>query len=238
MTLILASILVAGVMWLFLRRPSAPSSVRSPYPLSLLGTFLVMMLLGFSINTLTLLALTLSVGFVVDDAVVMLENINRHIDRGETGMTAALNGSREISFTVLSMTLSLSIIFLPLIFLGGFVGHLFSDFGVSIAVVILISGMVALSVTPMLCSRYLKPNHAHALTDLHDTGHLPEDGIFQRFFKDSRDFYIRTLKVALNHKYWMLALAGLALAGSVWLVMIVPKAFSTQPEFGHDQCQH
>jgi len=225
MTLILASILVAGVMWLFLRRTSATLIGAVAIPLSLLGTFLVMMLLGFSINTLTLLALTLSVGFVVDDAVVMLENINRHIDRGETGMTAALNGSREISFTVLSMTLSLSIIFLPLIFLGGFVGHLFSDFGVSIAVVILISGMVALSVTPMLCSRYLKPNHAHARTELHDTGHLPEDGIFQRFFKGSRDFYIRTLKVALQHKYWMLALAGLSLAGSVWLIMIVPKAF-------------
>lgn len=225
MTLILASILVAGVMWAFLRRPSATLIGAVAIPLSLLGTFLVMMLLGFSINTLTLLALTLSVGFVVDDAVVMLENINRHIDRGEVGLTAALNGSQEISFTVLSMTLSLSIIFLPLIFLGGFVGHLFADFGVTIAVVILISGVVALTVTPMLCSRYLKPNHPHTLATLQDTGHLPDQGFFQGLFKNSRDFYIRTLKVALQHQYWMLALAGLSLIASIGLLMIVPKAF-------------
>ncbi len=232
LTLILASFLVAGVMWLFLRRPVATLIGAVAIPLSLLGTFLVMMLLGFSINTLTLLALTLAVGFVVDDAVVMLENINRHVDRGEGGRDAALRGSKEISFTVLSMTLSLSIIFLPLIFLGGFVGHLFSDFGVTIAVVILISGIVALTVTPMLCSRYLKAPESAGMDSVADPHHLPASGLFQRFFLATRTVYIRTLQVALRHKYWMLALAGLSLAASIGLVMVVPKAFLPRQNSG------
>ncbi len=224
-TLAIASFLVAGVMWLFLRRPSATLIGAVAIPLSLLGSFLGMRLLGFSLNTLTLLALTLAVGFVVDDAVVMLENINRHIDRGETGITAALNGSREISFTVLSMTLSLAIIFLPLIFLGGFVGHLFADFGISIAMVILISGVVALTVTPMLCSRYLRPNHPHHLAELQDPDRLPENGWFQRAFKASRDFYMRTLERTLRHRNWMLFLAFLFLLGSLGMATLVQKAF-------------
>ncbi|WP_308388669.1 efflux RND transporter permease subunit [Acidithiobacillus sp. AMEEHan] len=224
-TLLIASLLVAGVMWLFLRRPSATLIGAVAIPLSLLGSFLGMRLLGFSLNTLTLLALTLAVGFVVDDAVVMLENINRHIDRGETGITAALRGSREISFTVLSMTISLAIIFLPLIFLGGFVGHLFADFGISISMVILISGAVALTVTPMLCSQYLRPSHTHALVGPHDPDHLPENGWFQRLFKRSRDAYVGSLELALRHRNWMLFLAFLFLLGSLGLATLVHKAF-------------
>jgi len=213
-TLLLASILVAGVMWLFLRRPTATLIGALAIPLSLLGTFLVMMLLGYSLNTLTLLALTLSVGFVVDDAVVMLENINRHIDRGTSTMQAALDGSREIGFTVLAMTLSLAIIFLPLILLGGFIGHLFAAFGVTISVVILVSGVVALTVTPMLSSRFL---HMGAAEE--------KSSRFERGFSHSRTFYIRTLYIALRHKNWMLALAAIMLLGSIGLALIVPKSF-------------
>ncbi|MHB1202678.1 MAG: efflux RND transporter permease subunit [Acidithiobacillus sp.] len=211
-TLGLASLLVAGVMWVFLRRSSATLIGALAIPLSLLGTFLVMMVLGYSLNTLTLLALTLAVGFVVDDAVVMLENIHRHIDRGESGFTAALHGSREVGFTVLSMTLSLAIIFLPLMLMGGFVGHLFSAFGVTISVVILVSGLVSLTVTPMLCSRFLRHS-------------APGDSRFQRGFGWSRDVYVRSLQVALRHKGWVLGFAGLTLVGSLGLGIIVHKGF-------------
>lgn len=215
-TLLLASLLVAGVMWLFLRRATATLIGALAIPLSLMATFLVMMLLGYSLNTLTLLALTLSVGFVVDDAVVMLENINRHLERGTSAMQAALDGSREISFTVMAMTLSLAIIFLPLILMGGFIGHLFAAFGVTIAVVILLSGLIALTVTPMLASRFL---HRGAAED------QDQHSRFERGFSRSRDFYIRSLRKALQHRNWLLGIAGLMLLGSVGLALIVPKSF-------------
>ncbi|MCY0871309.1 MAG: efflux RND transporter permease subunit [Acidithiobacillus caldus] len=213
LTLALSSLLVAGVMWIFLRRFWATVIGALAIPFSLLGTFLVLWLLGYSINTLTLLALTLAVGFVVDDAVVMLENINRHLDWGEEGRQAALEGSREISFTILSMTLSLAIIFLPLLFLGGFVGHLFTAFGVTIAVVILVSGLVALSVTPALAARFLRRDSAGV-----DSG-------FQRLFNRSRDAYVRSLAWSLRHKLWILGLAGLTLVGCFVLTAAVPKSF-------------
>jgi HAE1 family hydrophobic/amphiphilic exporter-1 len=219
-TLALASVLVAGVMWIFLRRFAATLIGALAIPFSLLGTFLVMWLLGYSLNTLTLLALTLAVGFVVDDAVVMLENINRHLDRGEDGFTAALTGGREIGFTVLSMTLSLAIIFLPLLFLGGFVGHLFAAFGVTISVVILMSGLVALTVTPALSARFLNR------TDQADRGR------FQRNFERSRTLYLRSLDIALRHKGGMLGLAGLTLIGCVALTGLVQKGFLPNQQAG------
>ncbi|WP_437560028.1 efflux RND transporter permease subunit [Acidithiobacillus sulfuriphilus] len=212
-TLALASVLVAGVMWVFLRRFAATVIGALAIPFSLLGTFLVMWLLGYSLNTLTLLALTLAVGFVVDDAVVMLENINRHLDRGEEGFTAALVGGREIGFTVLSMTLSLAIIFLPLLFLGGFVGHLFAAFGVTISVVILVSGLVALTATPALAARFLKRSDA------------ADHGRFQRIFNKSRALYLQSLDFALRHKGWVLGLAGLTLIGCFVLMGLVQKSF-------------
>ncbi|MEL5848139.1 MAG: efflux RND transporter permease subunit [Candidatus Igneacidithiobacillus chanchocoensis] len=219
-TLALSSLLVAGVMWLFLRRFWATIIGALAIPFSLLGTFLVLWLLGYSLNTLTLLALTLAVGFVVDDAVVMLENINRHLDQGEKGMEAALNGSREISFTILSMTLSLAIIFLPLLFLGGFVGHLFTAFGVTISVVILVSGLVALSVTPALAARLLQRES-------------DQDGSrFQRLFIRSRDAYMRSLVWSLRHKAWVLGLAALTLAGCFVLTDLVPKSFLPNEQNG------
>ena len=219
-TLLLASLLVAAVMWVFLRRPTATLIGSLAIPLSLLGTFLVMMLLGYSLNTLTLLALTLAVGFVVDDAVVMLENINRHLDRDVPPLQAALDGSREIGFTVLSMTLSLAIIFLPLILMGGFIGHLFAAFGVTISVVILVSGLIALSVTPMLCSRFLHLGRTESTITANAS-----ESTFQRLFERSRQWYLRTLRIALRHRNWMIALAGLVLIGSIGLGILVPKSF-------------
>ena len=125
-------------------------------PFSIVGTFAVMYLLGYSLNNLSLMALTLSVGFVVDDAIVMLENIYRHVEIGEDPLTASLVGSREIGFTIVSMTLSLAAVFIPVLFMGGVLGRLFREFSVTICVAILISGVVSVTLTPMLCSRFLK----------------------------------------------------------------------------------
>ena len=130
-------------------------------PMSLVGTFAVMYLLGYSLDNLSLMALTLAVGFVVDDAIVVLENIVRHIEGGEPVMQAAIRGSREISFTVLSMTLSLVAVFIPVLFLGGLIGRLFQEFAVTIGVAILVSGVISLTPTPMLCSRWLRPHEAN-----------------------------------------------------------------------------
>ena len=160
-TLFLALCLVVMVIFLFLRNLRATLIPALALPMSIVGTFGVMYLLGYSLDNLSLMALTLAVGFVVDDAIVVLENIVRHIERGEPVMQAALNGSREISFTVLSMTLSLVAVFIPVLFLGGLIGRLFQEFAVTIGVAILVSGVVSLTLTPMLCSRWLKPHEAN-----------------------------------------------------------------------------
>ena len=156
-TLYLTLCLVVLVIFLFLRNISATIIPSLALPMSLLATFAVMKVLGYSLDNLSLMALTLSVGFVVDDAIVMLENIVRHMEMGEKPMQAALDGSREIGFTILSMTLSLVAVFIPVLFLGGIVGRLFREFAVTIAVSILVSAFVSLTLTPMLCSRFLKP---------------------------------------------------------------------------------
>jgi HAE1 family hydrophobic/amphiphilic exporter-1 len=156
-TLLLAAFLVVLVILLFLRNLSATVIPALALPISLIGTFAVMHAMGFSLNNLTLLALTLAVGFVVDDAIVMLENIVRHIEQGERPWQAALKGSREIGFTIISMTVSLVAVFIPVLFMGGIVGRLLHEFAVTICAAILVSGIVSLTLTPMLCSRYLKP---------------------------------------------------------------------------------
>ncbi|MCC5645935.1 efflux RND transporter permease subunit [Nostoc sp. CHAB 5824] len=158
-TLLLTIALVVLVIFLFLRNISATVIPSLAVPLSIVATFGVMMLLGFSLDNLSLMALTLSVGFVVDDAVVMLENIVRHMEMGESRMEAALNGSREIGFTILSMTISLVAVFIPILFMEGILGRLFREFAVTISVAILVSGVISLSLTPMLCSRFLSPPH-------------------------------------------------------------------------------
>ncbi len=156
-TLMLTIALVVLVIFLFLRNLSATVIPSLAVPLSLVATFGVMLLLGYSLDNLSLMALTLSVGFVVDDAVVMLENIVRHMEMGEKPFEAALNGSREIGFTILSMTISLVAVFIPVLFLGGILGRLFREFAVTISVAILVSGFISISLTPMLCSRFLRP---------------------------------------------------------------------------------
>ncbi|MBD2525474.1 efflux RND transporter permease subunit [Nostoc sp. FACHB-133] len=158
-TLLLTIALVVLVIFLFLRNISATLIPSLAVPLSIVATFGVMVLLGFSLDNLSLMALTLSVGFVVDDAVVMLENIVRHMEMGESRMEAALNGSREIGFTILSMTISLVAVFIPILFMEGILGRLFREFAVTISVAILVSGVISLSLTPMLCSRFLSPPH-------------------------------------------------------------------------------
>ena len=149
-------ILVVLVIFLFLRNFSATMIPAMALPFSIVGTFAVMNLLNFSLNNISMMALILSIGFVVDDAIVMLENIVRHIEMGETPMQAALHGSREIGFTIVSMTLSLAAVFIPILFMAGILGRLFREFAVTICAAILISGMVSISLTPMLCSRFLR----------------------------------------------------------------------------------
>ncbi|HJT88609.1 MAG TPA: efflux RND transporter permease subunit, partial [Bryobacteraceae bacterium] len=156
-TLLLTVALVVLVIFLFLRNVSATIIPSLALPLSVVGTFAAMYLLGYSLDNLSLMALTLSVGFVVDDAIVVLENIVRHMEMGKSRMEAALEGARQIGFTVLSMTLSLAAVFIPVLFMGGILGRLFHEFAVTIGMAILISGFVSLSLTPMLCSRFLRP---------------------------------------------------------------------------------
>ena len=151
--------LVVMVIFLFLRNVSATIIPSLALPFSIIGTFAVMYLLNYSLDNLSMMALILSIGFVVDDAIVMLENIVRHIEMGEKPLLASLKGSGEIGFTIVSMTLSLAAVFIPVLFLGGVLGRLFKEFAVTICVAILISGVVSVTLTPMLCSRFLRAAH-------------------------------------------------------------------------------
>ena len=160
LTLLLTIALVVMVIFVFLRNVSATIIPSLAVPLSIIGTFAVMYVFGYTIDIISLMALTLCVGFVVDDAVVMLENIVRHMEAGEGRMEAALRGAREIGFTILSMTVSLAAVFIPVLFMGGVVGRLLHEFAVVIGAAVLISGLVSLTLTPMLCSRFLRPPHA------------------------------------------------------------------------------
>jgi len=226
-TLLLAIGLVILVIFLFLRNGSATLVTALALPTSLLGTFAVMYLLGFGLDNLSLMALTLAVGFVVDDAIVVQENIVRYMELGHKPFEAALLGSREISFTVLSMTLSLVAVFIPILFMGGVVGRLFSEFAVTIAIAILLSGAVALTLTPMLSGRLLRPARTH--------GRLYQFG--ERVFERSRDAYIRSLTWSVEHWKLTLTFAAGILVVSGLLFMVVPKGFipseDTNVIFGH-----
>ena len=189
-TLILTIFLVVLVIFLFLRNLSATIIPSLALPMSIMATFAVMSLLNYSLDNLSLMALILAVGFVVDDAIVMLENNVRHMEKGEPRFVAALNGSKEISFTILSMTLSLATVFIPVLFMGGILGRLLQEFAVVIAVAILVSGFVSLSLTPMLCSRFLRPP---------ETGHHGRlFWAFERFFNGMLKVYDWTLKKSLK----------------------------------------
>ena len=217
-TLLLAIFLVVLVIFLFLRTLSATIIPSIAMPIAIIGTFGVMYFCGFSINNISLLALTLSVGFVVDDAIVMLENIVRHIEAGEHPMTAALKGSREIGFTIISMTISLVAVFIPVLFMGGILGRLLHEFAVTIGAAILVSGVVSLTLTPMLCSRFLRPR-AHD----HQPGRFYV--AMERVFDASVGLYERTLRASLRFRGTVLAVAAATVGLTLWLLVIVPKGF-------------
>jgi HAE1 family hydrophobic/amphiphilic exporter-1 len=223
-TLFLTMCLVILVIFLFLRTLSATLIPSLALPMSIVGTFGVMYLLGYSLDNLSLMALTLCVGFVVDDAIVMLENIVRHMEMGEGPLPAALEGSREISFTILSMTLSLAAVFLPVLFMGGLVGRLLHEFAVTIAAAILVSGLVSLTLTPMLCSRFLRPP-----AEQHH-GHLYAAS--ERGFQVVFAAYRRSLDVVLRHRPATMAASGVLLLATVWLFVVIPKGFLPSEDTG------
>src|SRR5262249_50787395 len=216
-TLVLTLALVVMVIFLFLRNLSATVIPSLALPFSIVGTFAVMYLLGYSLDNLSLMALTLSVGFVVDDAIVMLENIVRHMEQGEGAFEAALKGSKEIGFTILSMTISLAAVFIPVLFMGGIVGRLFHEFAVTIGVAILVSGFVSLSLTPMLCSRFLKPPGEEKHGRFYQVTERGFDGVL--------GFYGMTLRPVLNHPGKVLVFSLLVLAATFWLFVKIPKGF-------------
>ena len=206
-TLYLALTLVVMVIFVFLRNVPATIIPAFALPLSIIGTFALMYLLGYSVDNVSLMALTLCVGFVVDDAIVMLENVSRHIEMGKSAWQATLDGSREISFTILSMTLSLAAVFIPIFFMGGILGRLLHEFAVVIIGAVLISGFVSLTLTPMMCSRILRPHAAQQHGRLYM--------LFERAFDASRDFYARSLQWTLDHRriVMMFFLAVIVLTG-------------------------
>jgi HAE1 family hydrophobic/amphiphilic exporter-1 len=216
-TLLLTLAIVVMVIFLFLRNISATAIPAAAVPFSIVGTFAVMYLLGYSLNNLSLMALTLSVGFVVDDAIVMLENIVRHMEMGESRLDAARKASREIGFTIVSMTISLVAVFIPVLFMQGIVGRLLHEFSVTIVVAILISGFVSLSLTPMLGSRFLK----HDEKKRHGLGYRALEGGFNLL----AHWYETTLRIALRFHPVTFALAALMLVGTVYLFETMPTGF-------------
>jgi HAE1 family hydrophobic/amphiphilic exporter-1 len=215
-TLLLTIALVVMVIFLFLRNVSATIIPSLAVPLSIMGTFAIMYALGYTIDIISLMALTLCVGFVVDDAVVMLENIVRHMEEGMPRMEAALLGAREIGFTILSMTLSLAAVFIPVLFMGGVVGRLLHEFAITIGAAVLVSGVVSLTLTPMLCSRFLRPPHA---------GHNRLYRASERFFDGMRDTYDVTLRWVLRHRPLTMAVLLLTFVVTGYLFWIIPKGF-------------
>ncbi len=217
-TLAIAAVLVVLVIFLFLRSATATIIPALAVPVSLIATCAAMYLFGYSINNLTMLALTLSVGFVVDDAIVMLENIVRHIERGMRPYEAALEGSREIGFTIVSITFSLIAVFIPVLLMGGMVGRVFREFAVTITVTILVSGFVSLTLTPMLCARVLKSHHEGERQNI-------VLRVFEAMFTSWLRGYERTLDLVLKYRFSTFLVMIATLVGSVWLYIIVPKGF-------------
>jgi HAE1 family hydrophobic/amphiphilic exporter-1 len=222
-TLFLTICLVVLVIFLFLRNLSATVIPSLALPMSIIGTFSVMYLLDYSLDNLSLMALTLSVGFVVDDAIVMLENIVRHMEMGEKPLQAAFNGSKEIGFTIVSMTLSLVAVFIPVLFMGGIIGRLLHEFAVTIGVAILVSGFVSLSLTPMLCSRFLRPPKEKR-SGLYATS--------ERFFEGMLQAYRVSLKFVLNHRVATMVISGLILVITIILFMTFSYGFLPSEDIG------
>ncbi|MHB8519742.1 MAG: efflux RND transporter permease subunit [Limisphaerales bacterium] len=224
-SLLLSVSLVVMVIFLFLRRfwPTFIASVT--VPLALAGTFAIMYLFHFSVDNLSLMAITISVGFVVDDAIVVIENVYRFIERGDKAMPATLEGAKQIGFTVVSMSTSLVAVFIPLLFMGGIIGRLFHEFAVTLSVAVLVSGVISLTLTPMLCSRFLKPAAAYG----------PPGFVYrmsERAFNALLAEYELGLKWVLRHQHFMLLVALLTFVATIWLYVAVPKGFFPQQDTG------
>ncbi|MBF0551308.1 MAG: efflux RND transporter permease subunit [Deltaproteobacteria bacterium] len=223
-TLILALGLVVLVIFLFLRKLTATIIPSLAIPMSLIGTFMFMYLLNYSVDNLSLMALILSVGFVVDDAIVMLENIVRHMEMGKDKFTAAIDGAQEIGFTIVSMTISLAAVFIPVLFMGGIIGRLFQEFAVAIGVAVLFSGFVSLTLTPMMCSRFLR--------------HTPEGQqsrfyrVSERAFSGMLHVYDRGLKWVLRHPAFTMLITLVVLVAMVYMFRIIPKGFIPNEDTG------
>ena len=226
-TLLLTIGLVILVIFLFLRNVSATIIPSLALPASIIATFAVMYLLDYSLDNLSLMALTLCVGFVVDDAIVMLENIVRHMEMGKPPMRAAFDGSKEVAFTILSMTVSLAAVFIPVLFMGGVVGRLLHEFAVTISTAILVSGFVSISLTPMLCSRFLKPPHAQK----HGWFYNGTERLFQLWLKA----YDVTLRGAMRFHPVTMGVSVALLFGTVYLFGLVPKGFLPTEDQGRFQ---
>jgi HAE1 family hydrophobic/amphiphilic exporter-1 len=216
-TMVLTLGLIVMVIFLFLRNISATIIPSLALPFSIVGTFAIMYLLGYSLDNLSMMALILSVGFVVDDAIVMLENIVRHMEMGANPMAAALQGSKEIGFTIVSMTLSLAAVFIPVLFMGGILGRLFKEFAVTICVAILISGVVSVTLTPMLCSRFLRSPHEQRRSWFYRTT--------ERYFDRMLAVYDRTLQFVLRHRLATMGFSGIVLVLTMWMFVDIPKGF-------------
>jgi HAE1 family hydrophobic/amphiphilic exporter-1 len=215
LTMIVTLILVVGVIYLFLHNLSATMIPALALPFSVLGTFTVMQLMHFSLDNLSMMALILSIGFVVDDAIVMLENIVRHLERGEKPFEAALRGSKEIAFTILTMTTSLAAVFIPILFMTGVLGRIFREFAITITTAILISGLVSVTLTPMLCSRFLRVVH-----EKRGFG-----GLMDRAFDRLLGGYKWSLRIVLRHRFAMLAVFTAVLIATVQMYRIIPTGF-------------
>jgi HAE1 family hydrophobic/amphiphilic exporter-1 len=220
----LALCLVVMVIFVFLRNVVATLIPSLTLPMAIVGTFSVMALLSFSIDNLSLMALTLAVGFLVDDAIVMLENIYRHLEMGKRPLAAALDGAREIGYTILSMTLSLASVFIPLAFMGGIIGRLFREFAITIMVAVLVSGFVSLTLTPMLCSRLLKAHDE----ETHGKWYQATERLFER----ARDGYQRSLGLLMRHRWVALAFSAIVLALTGLLWTNIPKGLFPPDDTG------
>ena len=223
-TLLLTLVLVVLVIFVFLRNVWATVIPSLALPMSILGTFAVMYMLGYSLDNLSLMALTLAVGFVVDDAVVMLENIVRHLEMGKPPLKAAIEGSREVGFTILSMTLSLTAVFIPLIFLGGIIGRLFREFAITIAVAILVSGVISLTLTPMLSSLFLHSEHDREHGNLYNRTEAAYDWLLAK--------YSNSLDWAMERRGLMMIFSAVILVGTYALFALVPKGFIPNQDTG------
>jgi HAE1 family hydrophobic/amphiphilic exporter-1 len=226
-TLLIAALLVIGVIFVFLRTISATFIPAIALPIAIIGTFAGMAMMGYSLDNLSLMALTLCVGFVVDDAIVMLENIMRHVEAGEAPYDAAMVGSKEVTFTILSMTVSLIAVFIPVIFMGGIVGRLLHEFSLTIAIAVLVSGIVSVTLTPMLCSRLIK-----SASEEHARRHNFFYRLSENGFNAMQSGYARSLRWAMSHRSFIFVLFLCSIAATVQLFRIMPQDFLTPEDTG------